>query len=126
MSRFQKRDTVTFFFDGQEGKSYEIRQNFRDYLMYNGDELIAIITLVKENGKIYGTPAFGAPWFKDFNETLQKHSGQKLLFVYAASLEVVILPDNSYFCPTGYEIGVEFGTDDRYQMLYHEKAIYVP
>ncbi len=113
-------------YDGTEGKSFEIRQNFRDYLAYNGDKLVAIITLTKEDGKLSATPAFGGPWFDDFNAALQKYKGQKLIFIYAGWMEFVITPDGSYFNPMGMELGLEFGDIDKYKTFYHPKAVYVP
>jgi len=113
-------------YDGTEGKSFEIRQNFRDYLAYNGDKLVAIITLTKEDGKLSATPAFGGPWFDDFNAALQKYKGQELIFIYAGWMEFVITPDGSYFNPMGMELGLEFGDIDKYKTFYHPKAVYVP
>ena len=69
------------YYDGSEGKSFEIRQNYRDYLVYIGEEeeLAAIITLFKENGELYDTPMFGAAWFEGYGEYLKEHKGEKLL-----------------------------------------------
>lgn len=114
-------------YNGTEGKLLEIRQNFRDYLVYNNGELISIITLYKENGEIYCTPAFGAPWFADFNAYLQQHSGEELIFIYAGFMEMVIAPDNSFRNPMGYEIAPYFeGIEKPYEVFYHESAVYVP
>ena len=70
-------------YNGEEGKSFEIRQNFRDYLVYNSDKLVAIITLFKENGEISATPSFGAKWFDNYNSYLNSHKGEELIYVYA-------------------------------------------
>jgi len=113
-------------YSGVEGKPFELKQNFRDYLAYNGDKLVAIITLTKEDGKLYATPAFGGPWFDDYNAALQQHKGEELVYVYAGWMEFVVTPDGKYFNPLGYELGLEFGTDDIYRTFYHEKAVYVP
>lgn len=113
-------------YDGTVGKPLEIRQNFRDYLAYNGDKLVAIITLTKEDGKLSATPAFGGPWFDDFNAMLQKYKGQELIFIYAGWMEFVVTPDQNYFSPMGIELGLEFGDIDKYKTFYHPKAVYVP
>lgn len=114
-------------YNGTEGKRLEIKQNFRDYLVYSNDELISIITLYKESGAIYCTPSFGAPWFADFNAYLQQHKGEELIFVYAGFMEIVIAPDNTFRNPMGYEIAPYFeGIEKPYEVLYHEKAVYVP
>ena len=114
-------------YNGTEGKLFEIKQNFRDYLVYNNDELVSIITLYKENGEIFCTPAFGAPWFADFNAYLQQHKGEELVFVYAGFMEIVIAPDNTFRNPIGYEIAPYFvGIENLYETFYHESAVYVP
>ena len=114
-------------YNGEEDKSFEIRQNYRDYLVYNGDNLIAIITLYKENGKIFNTPSFGVRWFDDYNAYLQEHKGENLIYVYAGWLEIIIAPDNKYFNPMGYDVSQYLdGIEKPYEVFYHEKASYVP
>ena len=114
-------------YNGEEGKSFEIRQNYRDYLVYNGDNLIAIITLYKENGKIFNTTSFGARWFDDYNAYLQEHKGENLIYVYAGWLEIIIAPDNTYFNPMGHDVSAYLeGIDKPYEMFYHETATYTP
>lgn len=123
------------FYDGTEGKSFEIRQNFRDYLVYNGDDLVAIITLFKENGQIFCTPAFGGAWFKNYGNYLKEHKGEKLVYVYAKFYEIIIAPDNTYFNPLGADdnyVGMDItgeyleGVDNPYEVFYHELATYTP
>lgn len=123
------------YYDGTEGKSFEIRQNYRDYLVYNGDKLIAIITLFKENGEIYNTPMFGAKWFDDYGKYLEEHKEEKLVYVYASFYEIIIAPDNTYFNPMGIDdnsLGMDItgiyldGVENPYDMFYHELATYIP
>ena len=114
-------------YNGEEGKNFEVRQNYRDYLVYNGNELIAIITLWKENGEIFDTTSFGAKWFNDYNEYLQNHAGEKLVYVYAGWLEIIIAPDNTYFNPMGHDVSAYLeGIDKPYEIFYHETATYIP
>lgn len=114
-------------YNGEEGKSFEIRQNYRDYLVYSGNELIAIITLYKENGEIFNTQSFGAKWFDDYNAYLQSHKGEKLVFAYAGWLEIIIAPDNTYFNPMGYDVSKYLeGVEKPYDVFYHESATYTP
>ena len=114
-------------YNGEKGKSFEVRQNYRDYLVYNGNKLVAIITLYKEDGKIFNTPSFGAKWFDDYNTYLQAHKGQKLIYVYAGWQEIIIAPDNTYFNPLGHNISAYLeGVDKPYEMFYHETATYIP
>ncbi len=114
-------------YSGEEGKSFEIKQNFRDYIVYNGDNIEAIITLTKENGEIFSTPSFGAKWFDDYKSYLNAHKGEKLIYVYAEWLEIIIAPDNTYFNPMGYDASVYLeGIEKPYEVFYHEEAIYIP
>ncbi|MBQ7638855.1 MAG: hypothetical protein IJS90_08145 [Clostridia bacterium] len=106
----------------------EYKVNFRDYLVYAGPSLVAIVTLVKENGNISSTLSFGAPWFSLYNDFLQAHKGQELVYVYCDSMEYVITPDNRIVNPMGYEIVPEFFTQEiDYHSLLNEKVnVYVP
>ena len=107
-----------------------VKQNFMDFHVYNAGRLIAIVTLVKENGVIYATPAFGAPWFDSFNKALEKYSGQKILFLYAGAMAYAITPDNMVIHPQGYESSVrDSGLDtfpNAYSWFYNEQCVYVP
>lgn len=113
--------------DGSEMEYIEYRQNFRDYPVYNGNELVAIVTLWKENGQIYSSPAFGAPWFRDYNAFLQSHKGQKLIYAYAGMAEIIITPDGKAYSPQGYDVSryIE-GIDNPYNYFYSEGATYTP
>lgn len=114
-------------YDGTEGKCFELRQNYRDYLVHNGDKLVAIITLWKEDGVIYNTPSFGAKWFDDYNDYLNNHRGEELVYAYAGWFEIIIAPDNTYYNPMGLpaEYYLE-GVENPYEVFYHEAAVYVP
>lgn len=114
-------------YNGTEGKCFEIRQNYRDYLVYSGDRLVAIITLWKENGEIFNTPSFGANWFKDYNSYLEQHKDEELVYVYAGWFEIIIAPDNTYFNPMGMDASKYIGhVENPYELFYHESAVYVP
>lgn len=114
-------------YDGAEGKPLEVRQNFRDYLAYSGGKLIAIITVTKENGKLSATPAFGGPWFGDYDAFLRAHKGEKLLYVYAGWMEIIITPNNQYVNPQGTDVSAYFaGVENPYEYFYHEAATYTP
>ena len=114
-------------YDGTEGKSFEVRQNFRDYLVYNGDRLIVIITLYKENGEIFNTPSFGARWFDDYNAYLESHKGEELVYVYAKWFEIIVAPDNTYYNPMGLDVSPYLaGVENPYEMFYHKSAVYTP
>ena len=125
--RFSEKGYCHVSYSATEEKHFKINQNFRDYLAYNDDRLVAIITLSKENGVIYNSPAFGAGWFDIFNANLQQHKGEKLIFAYIGDgFEIFITPDGRYCNTAGQEIGVEFDVNDIYHAFYHEKAVYIP
>lgn len=105
----------------------EVRQNFRDYLVYNGDTLIAIVTLYKENDTIYSTPMFGSPAFEGYNEYLQNHKGESLLFLYYGMTEVILAPDGSCYNSMGLDVSYLFeDIEHPYELYYHPDAVYEP
>lgn len=115
-------------YDGTEGKSFEVRQNFRDYLVRNGKgDLIAIVTLTKENGQLSATPAFGGPWFGDYNAFLQQRKGEALVFVYAGWMELVLTPDGGVYNPQGTDVSRYLeGVENPYEIFRCDAATYVP
>ncbi len=115
-------------YDGTAGKSFELRRDYRDYLVYSGDRLTAIITLFKdENGNIYNTPSYGAKWFDGYNNYLQSHKGEELVYAYAGWFEIIIAPDNTYWNPMGLDASQYLeGIENPYDIFYHEAAVYIP
>ena len=115
-------------YNGYEGERLEARENFRDYLVYNGDTLIAIVTLTKENGTISDTLSLGAPWFADYSAFLKTHRGEELVFVYAKWTEIILTPDGGMYSPLAGVLPEVFmeGIEDPYHLFYHPSAVYVP
>lgn len=125
--KFSEKGYCHINYNGVQGKGFEIRQNYRDYLVYSSDKLVAIITLFKENGEISATPSLGAKWFDNYNSYLNSHKGEELIYVYAGWFEIIIAPDNTYFNPMGYDASMYFeGVEKPYEVFYHKDAIYVP
>ncbi len=88
---------------------------------------MAIITLVKEDGKLYATPSFGGPWFDSYNAFLKAHAGQKLIYLYYGIAEVILLPDGSVISPLGSSVEQYFGwVKNPYEWFYNEEIVYVP
>ena len=111
----------------ENGAALEVHQNFRDYLAWSGDKLVAIITLTKEGGKLFSTPAFGGPWLDSYNEFLKAHSGQKLIYLYYGISEVILLPDGSTVNPLGYDVSKDFDwVKNPYEWFYNEDVVFVP
>ena len=115
-------------YDGTKGKPLEVRRNFRDYLVWNGKgDLIAIVTLTKENGALSDTPAFGGPWFSDYNAFLKAHKGEALVFVYAGWMELVLTPDGGVFNPQGTDVSRYLeGVEAPYEIFRCDEASYTP
>ena len=118
-------------YEGIEGKKAEVRQNFRDYFIFNGSgDIIAICTFTKENGILSPNLAFGAPWFETFKNTLEAHKGEELLFVFPKNIDIILTPGGEAFTLLGHEINAAdyFGNDiaAAYKRLYTPEAVYVP
>lgn len=115
-------------YSGLEGERLEVRENFRDYLVYNGETLVAIVTLYKENGKFYDTPSFGAPWFNDYAAFLREHRGEELVYVYAGLAEIILLPDGGMYSALSGIVPEYYmeGTEDPYHVFYHPSDVYIP
>ena len=115
-------------YSGLEGERLEVRENFRDYLVYNRETLIAIVTLYKENGKLYDTPAFGAPWFSDYAAFLRQHRGEELVYVYAGFAEIILTPDGGMYSALSGIVPEYYmeGTEDPYHVFYHPSDVYIP
>lgn len=114
-------------FTGQENEQLFVKLNFRDYPVFNGDSLIAIITLVKENGKISATPSFGATWFEKYSFFLNAHKGEKLVMAYAGAGEFIVTPDGEITDFYGGNLKKEYGNvANIYEKLYCPESVYVP
>ena len=110
-----------------------VNRNFRDYPLFDGEELVAIVTLFKieEDDLIHETTSFGGEGFSTFGEVLRSHQGEKLLFVYINRFyEIVLTPDGKCHSPHGNEISkIEEsfeGVSDPYSILFCEEATYTP
>ncbi len=106
-----------------------LKTNWRDFLVYDGDEIIAIYTLYKENGLIHATPAWGGPWFAEYSRFLAEHAGQELVYLYLdAAQEIILLPDGQAVNPLGYPAGAQFSGSryDYYTRCKTPLNTYVP
>lgn len=104
-------------------KTGDVRRNFRDYQLWVDNSLIAIVTLSKQDGEIYATPAFGAPWFSSFASFLLLHRGEKLLCFYNGFMELFLTPENELYAPldaTMENTGLDYDT------LYCDEIVLIP
>jgi hypothetical protein len=113
---------------GVEGEKLEVRENFRDYLVYNGSSLVAIVTLSKENGHLYSTPSLGAAWLDDYSAFLNSHRGEELVYVYAGFAEIILTPSGGMYAPVPSIVPEWYmqGIEDPYHVFYHPGDVYVP
>lgn len=110
-----------------------LNRNFRDYPLFDGEDLVAIVTLFKieEDDLIHDSVSFGGEWFSDFGDFLRAHRGEKLLFIYINRFyEIILTPDGKCHSPQGNKISrvtESFsGISDPYSILYCEEAVYTP
>ncbi|MBO4688749.1 MAG: hypothetical protein J5636_09580 [Clostridiales bacterium] len=115
-----------------EGEGLTVHQDSRDYPLYDGDELKAIVTLFRdqEDGSIHNSPSFGGDWMKGYGEWLAAHKGQELLFVRAGNTEFILAQNDDCMNPSGMsqdEIDQYFeGIAYPMELLYCEAATYTP
>ena len=58
---------------------------------------------------------------------MQTHKGEKLLYVYAGFMEIIITPNNQYVNPQGTDISAYFeGVGNPYEYFYSDAATYTP
>lgn len=100
--------------------------NWRDFLVYNDGELIAILTVSKgeipgETGPHYNV-AFGGPWFKQYNDFLMAHKGEKLVYLYIGTTEAVITPDNKIYRTGDLSEVEDLKADFDYYSFFDQKA----
>ena len=110
-----------------------LNRNFRDYPLFDGENLVAIVTLFKieEDDLIHDSISFGGEWFSDFGDFLAAHQEEKLLFIYINRFyEIILTPDGKCYSPQGNEITQVTesfsGISDPYSILYCEEAVYTP
>ncbi len=105
----------------------ELATDFRDYLIYNDDRLVAILTLWIENGVVHASPAFGGPWFNSFDQFLQQHKGEALAFVYVGMQEYVVTPRGEIINPLGLDARERFpDSGNYYTYLAYPENTYTP
>ena len=104
-----------------------IAVNYRDYLAYNDGELISIITVINDENGLWYSPAFGGPWFAQYNSFLNEHSGEELVYLYVGIPEVVITPDNElFYTSSGQPYGDVVDGVDYYAIFNQGSNTYIP
>lgn len=114
-------------YSGIHDEGLELKQNFRNYFVYNDDKIVALITLYKENGKLYDTPAFGGEWFNYLTDLFVEYKGKEIVFILAGNGEFAVTSDGKIHSYLGYDIKSYFdGVDNLYEKIYCPEAVYVP
>lgn len=86
-------------FYGGEGSTFELRRDFRDYLVFGDGKLIGIITLTKGDGVLHDNLAFGGDWYGAFDALLKSHTGEGMIFINSNNSEAVITSSGAVFVP---------------------------
>ena len=101
--------------------------NVMDYPVYNGDELIGIITVINDEDGMSHTVSFGADWYEHYAEFLQQHKGEKLVYLYVGATEAVITSDNRVWCVQDLQpVDIPDGRDDAYYFCDQEINTFIP
>lgn len=125
--RISERGYSLISYMGVVDENFELKQNFRNYFVYNGDRIVAIITLYKENGKLYDSPAFGGEWFNYLTDLFAEYKGKEIVFLLAGNAEFAITSDGKIHSYLGYDSKSYFeGVDNLYEKIYCPEAVYVP
>ena len=118
---------MTSQYDGTPGKGLEALRNARDYLVYSGDRLAAILTLAKENGVLRHSLAFGPAGYEEYDEYLNAHKGQELMCLYAGSVEIILAPDGDSIDPLGSDVDDHLSwVSDPYEWFYSKDVAFIP
>ena len=108
------------------GDPCEVMLNVKEYLLYNGDALTAIVTLIKENGEVHGTPSFGAAWFSDLGSFMEAHRGEALLNLNVGGQRCVLTPSGETYVFAQPETWLSPSEELSYEALCCSEIIYVP
>lgn len=77
--------------------SNTVAVNWRDYLIYNDGVLISIVTVSKDADGLWYGIAFGGTWYAQYNEFLEQHRGEELVYLYIGSTEAIVTPNNKIY-----------------------------
>ena len=107
----------------------ELILNARDFLLYNGDELVAMVNVIKEPDRISGGVAFGGPWFSEYQAFLEAHKGEKLVYLYVGDVDAILTPDGQIFTATETDISNSIVPEEQaryYEFFRFEENTYTP
>lgn len=71
---------------------------FMDYPVFRNGQVIAVVTVYKDNGKVYGCPAYGGPGLAQLNKALDADPDSDVVFIYYGECpEAFITKDNTFY-----------------------------
>lgn len=83
---------VSILRSGNKGNTMAV--DWKQFLAYDGEKLIAIIDLCKDGSGVHHYVAFGGPWFESYDAMLKAHAGEELVMIYVGDVQAVVTPDN--------------------------------
>ena len=107
---------------------YSVNQGFRDYLIYNGDTLVSIVTVTKdEDGRMGSSISFGADdYYRSFDKFIKQNAGKETIFLYVGMTEVILTKDLAPFS-VAHDVSPLFeNIADPFETFYSEAVVYVP
>ena len=107
---------------------YSVNQGFRDYLIYNGDTLVSIVTVTKdEDGRMGSSISFGADdYYRSFDRFIKQNAGKETIFLYVGMTEVILTKDLAPFS-VAHDVSPLFeNINDPFDAFYSEAVVYVP
>ncbi len=78
---------------GDNGNSLAV--DWRTFLAFDGDKLVAIIEVTKDEKGLHTHLAFGGPGFGYYKQLLDTYKGQELVFLYIGDIVAFVTPDNT-------------------------------
>ena len=106
---------------------YSVNQGFRDYLVYNGDTLVSIVTVTKDDdGRVGSSVSFGADdYYRSFDKFIKQNAGKEIIFLYVGNTEVILTNDYAPFS-VGHNVSPLFeNMRDPFNAFYSESVVYV-
>lgn len=110
---------------GDDGNSMAL--NWRDYLLYSGEDIVAILSLTKDDGGIKRHISFGGKWFSYYTNLLEEYSGTELVFIYIGDVEAFITPDNRVIAIMDIDVSKAIEENVNYYDYFKtDHNVYVP
>ena len=112
----------------QDVTQYSVNSGFRDYLIYNGDTLVSIVTVTKDDdGRIGSSMSFGADEYYRALDTFIKANGStEMIFLYAGSYEIILTENSEPFCPVCDVSALFKNISEPFEEFYNKEAVFTP